>query len=561
MFAIDPLKHSKLYEEYGLYLRPHQINQEIKPTTIKKKELAPTIRSIKYASLIHSMLAEHAARHNGTLINPRMYADMITLGNTKVTVTKGTPKAQIDTLKMNGLTVVSKSRRNNKKKPVSDTTATIDENTNAIVTYKALTEMSTLIESFRLPSGLTLIIFDDEKYQSLIPNYINQLIAYTQPHIIPTWQGIADFSDTYLRSYFKRPFELTASNLAAPQKHNLSPMTRSIFNNTGREDAVIRKLYGYGEYVFIKYEGCLITWTGIYGEVTMMVNLSKRDLGLDVGDDYLKEYKKLLFYGVITDAIPSGISTRSTIMKISPHKMMNPSGGALAVLSKFLEAVVSTNVINATLVVYAEKGAGKTSFLSTYAEQLSLASGQVVGHLSSDAYGRWLAKTKDIEEPSFAYDYVLSLDTDDNESYYEQKASELLMSHGISEVAQYELLSVRKKIKMMDEMNEVLIAQLENADTHSERNFYYMVSTGKTTPRILIVEGHFNAQDATIARTDTTVLLRTINDTTQAMRDRQRGGVVQLFLRDTYYRLLPALHTTVYPFEMLESIKRWKWVH
>nr|ABB17216.1 unknown [Operophtera brumata cypovirus 18] len=559
MLAIDPLKHAKFYEEYGLYLRDHKLNPKQQTHTLSRnKQLPVTVRTISDASLVHDMLKRHASRHNGTLINPKMYAEMITLGNIKVVIDGTVKKTQLDTLKMSGLTVV-KSRRNKSKAPIlSDINETVNDAA-ATVAVNTLKEMSNLIEKFQNPGGLRLIIFDDEYYNSMVPDYINQMLPYCDAHLVPSWDGIVDFEDNYLRMYFKRPFTLTDYNLTAPIKYNLTSYLRSIFNCTSYPDAFIKKKFGYNDFQFIRYDGLLVEMSGAYGMVQLSVNLGRRDLGLKVGDLFITQYTKLLSYSTVLNISPSGLSNGSKVLKITPHKMMTSRGDANAVIEKFLANAQSTQMRKVILVVYAEKGSGKTLFLSRCAELLSEKLGAPVGHVSSDAYGRWFHANRDVDAPSFDYNDVLKLDNDDYLSYYELEAENILVKAGIDEIVKYDLLSTRKKLQLIAEMSDVLRRQLDNSDTHSARNFYNKLATHINTPRVLILEGHINAQDAVIGRTDSTIILQTINDTSIVMRERVRGGHTQLFLRDTYYTLLPYLHTSVYPFELLRSITRWKW--
>nr|UHS71892.1 MAG: hypothetical protein [Cypovirus sp.] len=537
MLAINYLQNKQFYQQYGLI----QLERHDRKVAHKLHDAYLTLHD---QTALHTILYTKTKKDTTALINANLYARTICDGIDVAT--------KVSQNKIRALLVSQDFKIVKKKTQYSATegaeTFQIDEkDVNSFANIRMITH----------GRGVPIVTFSDQRYELNTPSYMNSLLAHARVHRVLVIDGIPDFSDNYIRLLFKRVITVSALSLIP---NGISSSSCVLYNNSPYPEKYFN-YHGLVGYTFILNEGTRLSFKTPFGIVKFDLDLSYDQFNTRAPTmaqvTYIDVYSLMLTHG--RRVIPNESNLTRTSILVNRERMPRVTirGEAAAKLQKFISQVVDFQQQKVNMVLIANKGSGKSKVAKMFAEKLAAYYQVSVGTMGSDIYGRWLYYTHVLgKEIDIDYQLLTDVLSDDrNISYHEYKAKEILSEHQLDDISKYERISFKVKQRLIDDMIKILTDIMTSDEYINEREFNERFITSKSTPRVMIVEAHYLGQDATAARTDVTFNLETVNDTYNAVKERNRAGACELLLHDTYFRLNASLHTRVYPFELLSLFR------
>jgi hypothetical protein len=567
MWAINYKQHQQFYNHYGLYLTAHSKTQADANTTVKRIGNREYWNySIEDQDKIHTKLQQAAARRSNILINPSLYAASINTGSITITTAENVMNKDKMKIKIIGAKIL--------KTKVSETgmrlaAQEIKEQLGDSIDQQLIRDFANMTRKLnKNGSQIPILYLDDEHYLSMIPAYMTQILSSEGcfKHGVTCSFLRVTFDDPYILSTFKRVVRVRDPKDILGKV--ISPWNTVILNETPFQDSYIAKSLAESRdpYTFLKFGGSELTFTGLYGKIRLLSRIRPEYASTLIGKPFIDDpttltqesvnmYKLFSRSSIPAEYTTDGLCQMSKLVHVRPSPKVVPRGVTAAVLQKFINNIADKSMLHVNLVVIANKGSGKTSFFKDWVAKLSEELSIPIGHLSSDAYGRWkyaIDRNNDATDiPSPSYIDASIIDNEEGESVYEYEATALLSDAKINTMSQYIGSSFTVKRNLVEQMNRKYAKHLLSDTEYGERFFYDSVTSSSTTPRVLVIEAHTVSQDAIIGRTNTTIMFNSLNDTMLAVMERNRGGAEQMLLHDTYNMLNAPLHTQAFPFELM----------
>lgn len=559
MLAVEYTKNKPFFHSIGLYARKteqHQIEHELKAIEQKVALGKNVCLSLRAQLTLHNFLAKVSMRHSGVIPNAELFAMQI--------------KSGVAIVKPSSVTTAAAKKRKTKKE--SEATADIipDE------VYNELHMLFNILNRCRVKGQvIPIYTMDYEDFQLMIPPYISQLMPYFEVRVINMSGGYINVEDNLL-TVFKRIIRVTDAILLKSLKW-YDPDKHVLLNLTELSNKQLINKYKFKTLLDLLATRVTYRWKNVTSDVILLGADAHWRQKIPLGSAMIDNFKNLLLYGRVLDQTFNLLSRDSVCISVHPYQYSIVNQAAVSIGMKFLRQCENVELKKVNLVVIGNKGNGKSSFLRTYKQLLEEKFSDRIGHLSSDAYGRWYFKHYKCADPStiepftVTYDEALLYDQDEFPSVYEIEMINLLKEHGVSKLKNILDHNFTLRSKIIDSFHSKYYTHLQSK-SNNESRFYDQVIGSASCPRICIVEGHTVTQDPLLARTDTTIILETFIDARTALMERERetdfsfyydddqeqlseyAKIAQVMLFLAYEELNSNVHTLVYPVDLIWAL-------
>lgn len=554
MLAIEFTQHKEYYHKYGLVAKKIEQKHEMKYLEFLRKDILQgkeVCLSLRAQHTIHSYLRKIINKHEGVIRNPELFARQLKSG-----VYYKPPQIQ---------TQKKKNRKNE----------AAEEEVDQDVQLELLNFQGILASSRVEGQNVSIYYIDDETYRAKVPNYINQLSPYFEKKLLRLGENLI-LAESNMLNVFKEIRIVTDVNMRQ-MANRYNSNTQVIINRTSLTNRELIRKCNFKEVVTTLCTEVIYNFPGLKrkSSVYLMGDANKWKDVIKVGSTMIENFKTLLRYGHIEDDL-STISKNSECIGIKSAHNFSLNHTAIGVINKFISQCEDETQLTVNLVVIGKKGCGKSSFFREYMNLLSTRF-ESVGHLSSDAYGRWYYNKFGDQDPSelekishISYNEVLEQDNDETLSIYEHYAMTELYKAKVLKRKQWLRKNVEDRRQMrLDFITKFYYNHLKTGNGVNEALFYELIRESKDCPRIMIIEGHSVSQDPVLAKTDTTLLLETFVDCYTSIVERERKStfkifeelsdearqelyvVGQIFLYESYCDILSTVHPVVYPSDFL----------
>jgi hypothetical protein len=548
MLSVNYVTNKQLYNENGMYLKQRQVKRnEFK--AVKHKLLTTSEQE-----LIHHSLTRIANRHSGQLPQPKIFATLLKNGAIVGVFDNSVKGKLMDDLrtKTKGKVLGKHYRTQQANKLEVPENEVLDSED-----IFDILELASTANRVSTVDGTPIIVLQDEQFVKKMPAYVKQLLKFMSSYTITFKSGVVDFTDLYFKAIFKNWVVPKASGIIQGTVNGYESV---IFNNTAIADATILSINRdsiVSKVDFVAFQGTCFTFKTKTGQVRIRSQIRFHEAQKLLNTTYIENYKLLLESSRGDNYDTFGLSRESVIVRVDKIAWPQPRQLTIDFVDKILSRIMDQNNRTVNVVVIANKGVGKSGVLNEFALYLSNRLNIDIGHLSSDAYGRWKYSAHgfalNTDGAKVDYTSAINIDVEGNPSVYEEFAKAILSKANIKELVDYDRIKLHIKDQLISQMTEYLLLHTMSTAEYGELFFYDSVLTSVDRPRVVIVETHFPALNAVTARTDTTCILVTINDARMACRERDRERLASVFLFDVYARLSGRVYTQVYPFELFSE--------
>lgn len=416
---------------------------------------------------------------------------------------------------------------------------------------------------------IRFVVVQLQLFTARVPAFINQLSSITIDYI-PVVDDMIVVNRKPFLEVFKK-WVVVSEDLRLHQ--NITPETMILVNDSTYPDSYIRKKLKVNKVTIYSqpYSQVEFESSSSINKVSFAIKRNRLELLLKKNGYMMTDnFTQYQLYAMPNINSKFGLGSESKVKRI-----VDVSQTTLRLLSvecgnRILSRIDNSQFKSVNLVFIGNKGTGKTSFLSIYKQLLEryLSDSNkptTIGHISSDAYGRWLYLNRNIpcNVDSVKYEDIQSMDNNMTKSYFNEFALKLLDKHQIYSIDELSrLVEMKPRSYLRSKLDNVFIEfdaeflrLVNSSQSNGESQFYRIILASKSRPRIMIIETHTHTQLSVTADTDTSCRLETFYDDKLAVKQRDRASIEEVFLHYYYSTHIGNRGFSATPLELILALK------